>query len=202
MPLQLKHKLCFIHIPKAAGTTIEKALSISREEELFFLDKYKNYPVCPQHLTLAEIAQETDNLMDYSIFTVVRNPYDRLVSEFHHYTDNWFARKYHGLDFDQFVEVCLALPEQIRRYSFDGHLELQTSYIKAPFPVKIFRYEQLHKCFDWLKEKTGEELNFGHERKSVERRDFSSYYQNLDTLTRVNDFYQKDFIFLDYPRMA
>lgn len=191
MPFCKQYNLCFIHIPKTAGTTIERALNIDiNYENLLYLDKYENYDVCPQHFYINEI-QQINNLSTYDIFTVVRNPFDRLVSEYHHYNKNWWARKYHNLPFKRFVEICLSIPEKERRYAFDGHLELQTNYIAdSSLNINIFKYENIQEAFDWINLKVNQKLCFTHERKSC-RNPYRDYYTNY-TKDIVKKFYQKD----------
>ena len=81
-----QHRFIFIHIPKTAGTSIEKALC---DESCQLLpgewDRTRVSHTPLNHLTLQE-------LVDYSILTpaqfktyfkfcFVRNPWDRLISE-------------------------------------------------------------------------------------------------------------------------
>ena len=89
MPISHKDKLIFIHIPKTGGGSIEKTLKIYGTENngdlkpnLNILYGISNNKVL-QHLTLQEILEITKNKFnDYKIFTFVRNPYDRIVSEY------------------------------------------------------------------------------------------------------------------------
>jgi hypothetical protein len=64
-------KIIFIHIPRTGGTSVEK----------YFNFKYEAgwKPKTAQHLTLQEYSEhyDTDN---YFKFTIVRNPWDRLMS--------------------------------------------------------------------------------------------------------------------------
>lgn len=62
------HKLIFIHIPKCAGRSVSDAFN--QRFDHFTLGHYKReYLSC---------------YMNYTTFTIVRNPYDRLVSLFHY----------------------------------------------------------------------------------------------------------------------
>ena len=187
MPISKKHKLCFVHIPKTAGTTIEKALDMHQEDSFFLFKKFKDYKVTPQHLTLTELSEEID-LNGYKIFTIVRNPFDRIVSEFAFHTECRMTKDYHHLNFSEFVDTCLKLDQEQRKWIFDGHLELQVDYIRSELPVKIFKYENLQECFDWLKEQTGENLKFGHEKKSNKKSPFSLF---TDSLMQNENFYDK-----------
>jgi hypothetical protein len=72
-----EHKFLFLHLPKTGGTSINK----------FFNDTFDNNERHFGHPYLSEYIydKKTDkhsNLNDYFKFTIVRNPYDRLVSAF------------------------------------------------------------------------------------------------------------------------
>lgn len=65
-------KLFFIHIPKTAGTSIEKAIN-GEDNPLWARHySYKQFSLYPKKYTPS----------DYYIFTVVRNPWDRIYSCF------------------------------------------------------------------------------------------------------------------------
>lgn len=102
-----KDKIIFIHIPRTAGTYIEKHLCKKykcerkwpkpNKKNLFGLYKIKddNY-LTLQHLTLNEMIKYqfiNKNIENQYIFTIIRNPYDRIVSLY----KNWF-KKYKTLD--------------------------------------------------------------------------------------------------------
>lgn len=94
-------KFIFIHPPKCAGTSIRLVLRDhyesyhqNRELEPFGMDLSSegiNYPL-PVHGTLPQFVRFIDDRHgidffkreDWYIFAVIRNPYDRLVSFYHH----------------------------------------------------------------------------------------------------------------------
>ncbi len=91
MPLFNKLKLFFIHIPKTGGTSVEEYLykktNTQKTINTFHSDKcgVKLNKHTLQHSTFTELVRCKNNL-DFNInklkiFTVVRNPYERLVSE-------------------------------------------------------------------------------------------------------------------------
>ena len=110
MPVCHNLKLCFIHIPKTAGSSVEKMLGWSGEKHLIGKINPK-YNVCPQHLYWQELQQEVPEVVDYIKFSIVRNPYDRLVSEYH-YAKQRKCRPHHfvkNLSFESFVDEISSL---------------------------------------------------------------------------------------------
>jgi len=106
-----KDKVIFIHIPRTSGTYIEGRLCKKyncklnwpepNKENLFGLYKIEdNNYLTLQHLTLKEMIKYefiNKNIENQFIFTVIRNPYDRVASLY----KNWF-KKYET--FDKFLE--------------------------------------------------------------------------------------------------
>ena len=99
-------KVIFIHIPRTAGTYIESQLCkkyncvnkwpTPNKKNLFGLYKIKddNY-LTLQHLTLREMIKYqfiNKNQENQFIFTLIRNPYQRLIS-LYEYWFNWQRRK-------------------------------------------------------------------------------------------------------------
>lgn len=88
MPVFSRSKLIHVHIPKTAGTFIERSLR-EREEVEFWSSSQRSPQYANnrwyefQHLTLSELSKFAKNkLVGYQSFAVLRNPYERLVSEF------------------------------------------------------------------------------------------------------------------------
>jgi hypothetical protein len=90
LPISREYQAVFVHIPRTGGTTIEKLLGIHREWpemdlEVFHgrFDQGDDY--CQlQHLSYPEMEALADisHTHPYFKFSMVRNPWDRLVSEY------------------------------------------------------------------------------------------------------------------------
>lgn len=102
MPVSRAHKAIFVHIPKTAGTSVEAVLGMHGEQQQIGLTPYFNqqldyehlYGRQMQHMTAHAIkaALNDDAAFDsYFKFTIVRNPWDRLVSALA-WTDQKWAR--------------------------------------------------------------------------------------------------------------
>ncbi len=107
MPISHNLKIIFIHIPKTGGGTIEKSLGIFGEDNngshklnydiLYGKDDNKFL----QHLTLAEIKKIKDKeINDYKKISFVRNPFDKIVSEYHWRIQVYGKKK---IDFKQYL---------------------------------------------------------------------------------------------------
>ena len=88
MPIHHKHKILFIHIPKTGGSSIEGFFGMTETENLCYgneIGKIGGVMFALQHLT-ASLLQQLDfmsMLFDiYFKFAFVRNPYERVLSEY------------------------------------------------------------------------------------------------------------------------
>jgi len=87
MPISRRYGVIFLHNPKAAGTSVEAALEISSSSDSLFSTSYSpEHIYAMQHLPYAELQRVVSAEDWHSLpkFTVVRNPWDRLVSDW-----NW-----------------------------------------------------------------------------------------------------------------
>lgn len=86
MPINRKHKLLFIHIPKNGGTSIEKFFNMMNKDSFYGTNSITESGILysPQHLipNLIEKYLGKDIYNTYFKFSFVRNPYDRVKSEF------------------------------------------------------------------------------------------------------------------------
>jgi len=79
-----KSKLLFIHIPKTAGFSIEQTLVREGYEMTYHAkgEAHRRFACSDQHMHKELFESEFSNIEFDHIFTVVRCPINRLVSEF------------------------------------------------------------------------------------------------------------------------
>lgn len=70
------NRIIFIHIPKSAGDSIRHLLCNHGNHGRLFLGKHANYRMAKNELG--------DQICQYKTFSVIRNPYDRILSFYHH----------------------------------------------------------------------------------------------------------------------
>ena len=140
-------RLFFIHIPKTAGTTIEESLNNSER-------------ICGRHMTYGDFIDANKNIDrdQWTFFTVVRNPWDRIHSTYQ------FNKRFSDISFPEFVE-------HISNY-FDAMSKGETYYINQK---KIFPY-RLVQTFNWW---TGGIQNLNHViRFESLRKDVQNFYES------------------------
>ena len=190
--------LSYIRIPKSASTSMSKEM----------LEKI--YPALKQKaITENQINFLTDvNLQpaledSVNLFTIVRNPFSRLVSVYRDffekknnfiYRDYLFGVLHQHISFSEFVDRITCIPDQLK----DQHIRPQHTFLKyyekQNLDVKIFKLEHSEQLNQFLSQY---DMKLPHLNKSAERYDFRSYYDAY-TLNKVYTLYQVDIEKFDY----
>lgn len=186
--------IAYVRIPKAANTSVSYAMLVKKYPAL----KTKN-PDESQVNFLADVnllsAKEAGN---ESFFTVVRNPFARLVSvyrdffETQHdefiYADYLFGILPQKISFAEFVSRISRIPDRLKDQHFrPQHLFLKP-YENKGIIVQHFQLEASSVLHDFLKDH-GMELT--HRNKSRESYDYTQYY-NSHLVQQVSALYQTD----------
>ena len=152
MPLDLQRNIVFVHIPKTAGTAIELALGIKsnqmNDDDILWGPADVSRGGSKQHYTYEEILRHKPDVRSWPAFTVVRNPWDRMVSGWAHHP-KW--KKEVG-SFSNFVH--LAKKEVFENNNpnwLDGYVRVQSDFIRG-YEEKIYvlRFEDLQEDFNAL----------------------------------------------------
>lgn len=208
MPISYTYNLIFIHIPKCAGTTIEKMIGTCTSAEYYDLkSRLKSGQLkTPQHFTYLELKNVLDvDWSNYHAFSIVRNPYTRFVSEYNYRKDLFTKTKKPEHDPKDFVSFvgCLDMEVSQRTQLFDGHLETQSSFLKNEIgaiesSIQVFNFENLAPCWTMIEEKTGVKYTpyfwFRKNNSNIPYQDF--YTPELKSI--VYNFYKEDFDNFNY----
>tara|TARA_B100001287_G_C22645784_1_gene512626 strand:+ start:430 stop:1074 length:645 start_codon:yes stop_codon:yes gene_type:complete len=161
-------KLIFIHIPKCAGTSIENLLinrfnlKNHKQFKKYIFTKRIGFKFNLRHLTLEEIEKEYSikNFDQYTVFTIVRNPYDRFIS-FTNWAKvpNW--RYLPGISFSPEIWMKIFNIKYPWRYSIifnflHEHTKPQSSFLKSENfhkykEIKIVKLDQINELSEFLK---------------------------------------------------
>ena len=197
MPLYLNNEqaVTFLHIPKTAGTTIETWLNDSGKYQqiLFSQKKLEGMLVTPQHLgyhTLTELTKTLNRPLEYK-FAVVRNPFERIVSEF------FYRIKLGSIQLGVNSESLFSawVVHNLKKYQktpelLDNHLRPQTYYVNDD--VEVFKFEDgIHNVLDTVGKRIGLHENTQVESKKVG--DKKSVWWSSTAIEMVLKLYEKDF---------
>ena len=174
-----KHKTIFIHIPKNAGTSIEK---------YFGNGSVRIQP--NKHADIHEIKRKFKNSYNnYRKFTIIRNPYDKMVS--------WYFYLKRNLGNHNVVEFS----DWIKDPSKFWHANDPISFLKPQCEwiddtVEIIKFENLNKALNKFFNK---EINLPITNKSNHKH-YLEYY-NKESLDIIYNKYKKDFSEFNYKKI-
>lgn len=185
-------KAIFVHIPKCAGISVNKALFKSIAGGHTQLDQYIN--VFPP-----------SKFLSYFKFTIVRNPWDRLVSAYtflakggmNEFDDAFFKAELASFgSFENFVNEWLT-EDNINKYH---HFKPQWTYIidrHNKVTVDYIGYlELLEDDFDFIAGKLGTKGDLKKD-NVVKRADYRDFYDEK-TKAKAAKIYAKDIDLLNY----
>lgn len=209
-----KAKCIFVHIPKCGGTSITQLIWPNKEDRTEsnlwrgFTSKYHNkYQTGGlQHLLSCQIKQEVGNeiFQAYFKFAIVRNPWDKAVSQFEYMKKRKDLREFIGMSEGDCFEKYLTLIQQKRhvqwesqhKFVMDGNNNLLVDFLGR---FESFEAD-VNKILDKLK--IGKKL-FGlrfkkipHMRKSL-RSHYTDYY-NLESKRIIEELYKDDIELFKY----
>ena len=192
-------KIIFIHIPKTAGSSIEHLLRDEGKYELDFIGVRNGRST--HHYMGIELKMILKELYPkYYKFSFVRNPYDRLISEYFWCRINNVGHKFNKT-FDEFLDY---VEDVIKNKKFfkpieNDHFIPQYSFLffnNKLIVNNIFKYEDLETVVPLIKKRLKIKTSLQHLNKSV---------KNEITLTqeqkdRIYNLYQIDFQTFNYEK--
>ncbi len=201
MPLfKINNKnILFIHIPKTGGTTIASWLATAAENgtNLYSTTTPTFLKSVPQHLTYANIQLLLGDFYTFDhVFTIVRNPYDRLESEYFYETEKFITICFQRPDFSTW-SIKQITSYQADSHHLDNHFRLQTDFLDEA--VSIFKLEGgLHTVMRQLNEKFGIPVPQDMTPKNSSAR--MPVRWSAELLNTFNKVYDDDFTYLGYEK--
>jgi hypothetical protein len=217
MPVYQNHCVAHLHIPKTAGTTLETQFAELGDMHWNTRSWYGRIKRADrwyedQHLSLCELRELSHgSITGLDTFAVVRNPYQRLISEYH-----WRHRAPDLTAFESFdaliAAIPLDLPHNWSRYISLAdrdhanvliHLRPQWQYVcgasgKLDPAVEIVRFERLRDDLEPLYRRWRVPTRPFHQ--PTQPRPLADYYTDA-SLAVVNQVYGRDLEWFGYERI-
>jgi len=191
--------ILFVHIPKAAGSSIEQLFTESGWSMNLFKPCSSPYEPAEQHLTYEKLGELLEDIDDITSFTVVRNPFRRLVSEW-----RWqlSTMRTTDVDFDHFVRRVQVSLLHSRTY-WDNHWRPQTEFLSDAIN-RVMKIENIDEDFSNFAREHDLDLAGPIPRRNRSRRRFLRSSPKLacstETMDRILEIYETDFDVLGYPK--
>lgn len=206
MPYFEDLNILFIHIPKTGGSSVEKyfekKINKKLSKNLLYSKTEKfNEMHSYQHMTFNEILKNKEllkiNINDETfIFTIVRNPYERIISEL------FFRKMINKSSCPKYVEKKI-INYLKSKETYDNHKIPQYSFIIFENGIinnniKIMKTENLNNNMKNLGFNDFENI----EELKTHRNNLDYYsYLNNNSIKIINEYYLSDFIIFDYEQI-
>ncbi|HEF4976683.1 TPA: sulfotransferase family 2 domain-containing protein [Campylobacter coli] len=190
-----KYKCIFIHVPKVAGSSIERVI--------YQTDKW-----LVGHVKASDYTKfDKDKFDSYFSFGFVRNPYDRVVSAYHYLKNDspdpcdikWGRLHINNLTFEEFI-LSLQDEEFKEEILSKNHFSFQYKYLcdkNMNILVNfIGRFEKLDNDFKKILNILRRKDSLVHINKS-KHLNYRDYY-NSQTYKIIREIYRDDFEIFDY----
>jgi len=200
--ISYEHKCIFVHIPKTGGTSVEKVFP---NGVLRLLNKRRD-----QHPTLSWYKQNEPGIYEtYFKFSVCRNPYDKMVSEYYWHTNdplNQFKGLFKGLSFRDFLDSFFRVDSNFFDFFykgwFDKHFEThRIPQIKFLDPLSeldfAIRFENLQEDFNIVCDKIGIPRQRLPHKNKTKHKPYAEYYDE-ETKQIIAEKYAKDIEYFGY----
>ncbi len=193
------HHFIFVHIRKAAGTSLRQVLgqvSLPKNKKVWqkllsrngFAIDYHNYSF-RKHAKLieAERSMPADKFKQYFKFAVVRNPWERLVSEYEYIKTKPSHSRFKKISAMSFAEFVTYQSQRPAAHQVNA-LTLRNGQLGCDFIGKL---ETLDQSLHAVGSRIGIDLSVLPHVNQVKRRDYRSYY-NADLTAQVAKLWQAD----------
>lgn len=182
------HRCIFVHIPRTAGGTVERTVwpGERTEAELYggFVDEFHNRHQTGglQHLQARQIREEVggDVFDAYLKFTVVRNPWDRTVSQFAYMRRRPDLRRFLGLRENDDFATYVGLLDHVEHVQWAPQMPFLADADGTLLVDRVLRFERLAEDLPSLLAELGVPVAspLPHRNPSQREADYRAYYDD------------------------
>ena len=189
-------KCIYIHIPKCAGTSVEQFLREHGKNGLQYHGVREGRSM--HHFTAFDLKRENPHIFNiYYKFSIVRNPYDRLLSEYYWTPVPNLGYKYGKTKADFLYNITHIIKN--KKYNeniYYDHFIPQYRFVyhyKKLLVDQIFKFEDLEWVVGYLKKKLNINMDFPLLNKSIKKDGWTENQKR-----KIYNLYKDDFIIFNY----
>ena len=179
--ISFKYKFIFIHVPKTGGRSVVKLLENIHEKNESLQFHHNNLTFIKTGYPLHKDIRK--NINDYDVFSVVRNPYERMISYFFHLKLRLKNDDFKSFDKKEFISFLL------NSYGTNMNYPSQLSYFNNE-TVNIIRFENFEKELRQVLDKYTIKCSIPKINTTVHEH-YSKYYDN-ETRAIIENLYKDD----------
>jgi len=145
--------LFFVHIPKTGGSSVYSNLQDSGAQ-IEFIRKRSIAKVSRQHYHIELLERYFPAFKNYFCFTIIRNPWHRLLSEY-----VWRTKNVDFKGFEEWFNKSICLPYK----NLDNHLRPQSSFVNNN--INLFSHDYYSQVELFLSNFFKKNINFSKKEK-------------------------------------
>lgn len=192
-------RVAFIHIPKAAGSSVEHLFKSDGWTMSFYKPTYDGYTVSDQHQTYRDLKKRIADLDELKSFVITRDPFSRLVSEWGYQTKRIRSSNLSFSDFVRHLECSLRVDT---RY-WDNHYRPQSDFIDDHIDA-VIKMEDIREGLPIFLRENGimNDPKIPHINRVQKRRIRPELNVDHEVRERIMRVYARDYTMLGYERMS
>lgn len=181
----------FIHIPKTGGTSVEQFIRDHDKNDIQYLGVRNNRSM--HHMTASQLKIELPltQYNTYYRFSIVRNPYDRLLSEYYWSPVIGYKKGHTKTEFLKHVIYIVRHQLYYTNIYFD-HFIPQYKFVYDQKKLQVhhlFKFEDM----EWIKKYLSKKLNISSEFPCFNRTETEKEEWTDDERKIIYKLYQEDF---------
>jgi len=191
-------KCIFIHIPKTGGTSVEQFIRDQDRNDIQYLGVRNNRSM--HHMTASQLKLELlpTQYNSYYRFSIVRNPYDRLLSEYYWSPVLGHKKGHTKLEFLKHVILIVRHQLYYTNIYFD-HFIPQYKFVYEQKRLQVhhlFKFEDM----EWVKTFLSRKLNIHSEFPYFNKTEIPKEEWSEEEKKLIYALYQEDFKRFGYPQ--
>jgi hypothetical protein len=110
VPICHDRKFIFYHIPRCGGTSLESFFQFRDPDSLFGVIQHGHQTLTLHHLTAVDLRRtnsiDNETLSSYFKFTIIRDPFNRMASDFHWQQVHDAHKEFSNMNFASYLDMA------------------------------------------------------------------------------------------------